>query len=83
MHTTKNGTMAKVGIGGTVNGYGVLVVGDLLVVALDGVEVARRTVAGLGRFAAAARDLRLGWGQFPDESEWGTPPSPPDRPLTT
>jgi hypothetical protein len=28
-----------------------------------------RVVRGLGRFATAARDLRLGWGRFPDDAE--------------
>ena len=63
------GTMARVGVGGTINGYGVLVVGDEVLVERDGAEVARRRVEGLGRFVVAARDLRLGWGAFPDGAE--------------
>jgi hypothetical protein len=35
----------------------------------DGGRSARRTVDGLARFVAAARDLQLGWGQFPDDAE--------------
>ena len=68
MDTTGTGTLARVGVGvgGTINGYGVLVLGDVVIVERDGGEVARRTVEGLGRFAANARDLRLGWGCFPD-----------------
>jgi hypothetical protein len=64
----KTGTwkMARVGVGGTVNGYGVVVLVDVVVIERDGEEVARRTVDGLGRFATAARDLKLGWGKFPD-----------------
>jgi len=62
-------TLEKIGIAGTVNGYGVLVVGDTVVVSRDGEEIARRTVDGLGRFATAAKDLRLGWGRFPDGAE--------------
>jgi hypothetical protein len=58
-----------VGVGGTVNGYGMLVLGDTIVVERDGAEVARSTVDGLGRFVAAARDLKLGWGRFPDDAE--------------
>jgi hypothetical protein len=69
MSTTGKGTTARIGIGGTVNGYGVLVVGDVVVVERDGAEIARSHVEGLGRFVAAARDLRLGWGQFPDGAE--------------
>jgi hypothetical protein len=67
MDTTSNGTMARVG--GTVNGYSVLVVGDVVVIERDGEEVARSRVEGLGRFVSTARDLKLGWGQFPDEAE--------------
>jgi hypothetical protein len=69
MGTTSNGMMARVGIGGTIKGYGVLVLGDVVVVERDGEEVARRTVDVLGLFATAARDLRLGWGRFPDGPE--------------
>lgn len=61
--------LEKVGIGGTVNGYSVLVVGLTVVVGRDGEEISRHTVDGLGSFAKAARDLRLGWGQFPDAAE--------------
>ena len=32
-------------------------------------EVARSRVEGLGRLVAAANDLKLGWGQFPDGAE--------------
>jgi hypothetical protein len=48
---------------------GVLVLGDVVTIARGGAEVARRRVAGLGRFVAAARDLKLGWGVFPDDAE--------------
>jgi hypothetical protein len=61
--------VARVGIGGTVNGYGVLVLGDVVIVERGGAEVARERVDGLGRFATEARDLKLGWGQFPDGAE--------------
>jgi hypothetical protein len=47
----------------------VLVLGDVVVVERDGEEVARHTVDGLCRFATTARDLRLGWGRFPDDAE--------------
>jgi hypothetical protein len=67
--STTTATMTKVGIGGSVHGYGVLILGDLVVVERDGTEVTRRTVDGLSRFVAAARDLKLGWGQFPDEMQ--------------
>ena len=40
------GTMARVGVGGTINGYGVLVLGDVVTIERDGVEVARRRVEG-------------------------------------
>lgn len=69
MGTKGNGTVARVGVGGTINGYGVLVLGDTVVIERDGEEIARTTVEGLGRFATTARDLRLGWGVFPDDEE--------------
>src|SRR5690242_3671695 len=69
MDVTGTGTMARVGVSGTVNGYGVLVLGDVVIVEREGVEVARSEVEGFGRFVAAARDLRLGWGRFPDDAE--------------
>jgi hypothetical protein len=69
MATTGGATLARVGIAGTVNGYGVLVVGDVVAVERRGAEVARHRVEGLGPFVAAARHLKLGWGQFPDGAE--------------
>jgi hypothetical protein len=60
----------------------VVVPGDVLLVERDGEEVARSMVEGLGRFATAARDLRLGWGVFslrcayPDPRLSWLPPSP-------
>jgi hypothetical protein len=41
----------------------------LIVVERDGADVTRSHVEGLGRFATAARDLRLGWRRFPDDAE--------------
>ena len=69
MNSTDTGTMARVGVGGTINGCGVLALGDAVVVERDGAEVTRRCVEGLGRFVVAARDLKLGWGEFPDGAE--------------
>ncbi len=46
-----------------------LVLGEGVAVEREGLEVAQRRVDGLGRFVAAARDLKLGWGQFPDGAE--------------
>jgi hypothetical protein len=69
MNATNNGTMSRIGVGGTINGYGVLVLGDVVVIERDRAEIARSRVEGLGRFVAAAPDLRLGWGQFPDDAE--------------
>jgi hypothetical protein len=62
-------TMHNVGITGTVNGYAVLIIGNQIIVSRDGEEIDRRTVDGIGSYAAAARDLRLGWGQFPDDAQ--------------
>jgi hypothetical protein len=69
MGTATNETMHQLGVGGMINDYGVLVVNDVVVIERDGAVVARRRVEGLGRFVAAARDLRLGWGRFPDGAE--------------
>jgi hypothetical protein len=69
MGTKNAGKLQQIGIGGIVNGYGILILGDDLLVERDGVEVARSRVEGLGRFATAERDLTLGWGQFPDGAE--------------
>ena len=66
MDTTGAGVMEKIGIGGTINGYGVLVLGDVVVVERDGETVTRRTVEGLGRFVVGAGDLNLGWAELPD-----------------
>jgi hypothetical protein len=62
-------TVEKVGIAGSVNGYTVVVIADTIVVRRNDEEIARRTVDGLGRFVASAKDLKLGWGQFPDDAE--------------
>jgi hypothetical protein len=61
-------TTHRGGLGGTVNGYGVPVRGDVVVVRRGAAEVARSRWEGLGRFVAEARDLKLGWGQFPDNA---------------
>jgi hypothetical protein len=45
------------------------VLGDAIAIDRDGERITRRTVAGLARFVATACDLKLGWGQFPDEAE--------------
>src|SRR5262249_13530978 len=65
MGTVCKGSTAKVGVGGAVNGYAVLVVGDVVVVERDGAQVTRSRVEGLARFVAA-RGLTIGWGKFPD-----------------
>jgi hypothetical protein len=62
VNTTSDGTRERAGGGGTVNGDGVLVLGDVVVIERDGAEVARSRVEGLERFATSAREFRLGWG---------------------
>jgi hypothetical protein len=62
-------TDKRVGTAGSFNGYSILVIGDTISVDRDGEEIARRTVVGLGKFVASVRDLRLAWGQFPDDAE--------------
>ena len=44
--------MAKVGVGGTINGYGVLVLGDTVGIEGVGAEVARRRAQGLAGSSA-------------------------------
>lgn len=59
----------QLGVAGTISGYRTLVFGDAVTVERGGAEVARCRVEGLGRFVAAAGDLRLGLGRFPDGAE--------------
>jgi hypothetical protein len=68
MNAMDTGTVAQVGVAGAINGYGVVVLGDVETITRGGAEVARRRVEGPGRFVAAARDPRLGRGAFPDEA---------------
>ena len=67
--TTGTGTLARVGVGGTINGYDVRTAGDVQIDERHGEEVARTQVKGLGRFIANARTLSLGWDRFPDGAE--------------
>jgi hypothetical protein len=69
MGTAGSSTIEQVGVGATINGNGVLVLGDVATIERDGREVVRREVERLGRFVAAARDLKLGWEQVPDDAE--------------
>lgn len=70
-------TMRKVGVGGHVNGYDVLIVGDGLYVGNDSADDGRGRVwrhpvpdyrTKIGRLAARP-GFRLGWGRFPDGAE--------------
>jgi len=63
---TAGGGTERIGTGGSINGYDVLVLGDAVEVSRGGASVTRQTVEGLGRFLHAARDLRLGWAELPD-----------------
>jgi hypothetical protein len=69
MSATNGGILQKIGIGGMIGNYAVLVIGDVVMIERDGAEVVRLTVEGLGQFATGATRLRLGWGQFPDGAE--------------
>jgi hypothetical protein len=51
---------------GEVGGYQTIVAGDAITILKDGEVVTRRVVEGLGKFVEKARDLKLGWGRFPD-----------------
>ncbi len=66
MGATTGGRIEKAGIAGRINGYDVLVLGDAVIVARGGERVAKREVAGLGRFVEGAKDLKLGWARLPD-----------------
>ncbi len=50
-------------------GYDVFLAGDTVTVIDDDGPVTRQQVSGLGAFVAKARELRCGWGQFPDGRE--------------
>jgi hypothetical protein len=69
MNPDHSRTLERIGTGGRINGYDVLVLGDVVVIARDGTERTRRRVDGLSWFVANARTLKLGWGQFPDDAE--------------
>ena len=58
-----------IGTGGHIAGYDVFLHGDTVTVLDDDGVVTRRTVEGLGAFVERAKDLRTGWGQFPDGME--------------
>jgi hypothetical protein len=59
----------RLGISGQVGEYGVVTLEDTLSVLRGDEEVARRPVPGLGAFITEAKDLKLGWGRFPDGME--------------
>lgn len=61
----------KIGIGAFVNGYGVLVLPDTIIVHRDG-ETAHHPVPNYGTDIAELADrpgARIGWGRFPDGDE--------------
>ena len=59
----------RLGISGRAGRYGVVTLEDTLSVWCGDEEVACRTVPGLGSFVMQAKELTLGWGQFPDGME--------------
>jgi hypothetical protein len=66
--TEKIGTMAYIET--PLGNYSVVLVGDHAHVIKDhGDDERTYTVDGLGAFVTRARDLKIGWGQFPDEAE--------------
>ena len=64
-------TLEKFGLGiaGQAGDYWGGTVEDTLYVLHDDVETLRRSVPGLEAFVMKAKDLRCGWGQFPDGME--------------
>ena len=64
-----SGELRFLGTGSHIAGYDVFLAGDTVSVLDDEGVVTRQTVAGLGNFVAKARQLRTGWGQFPDGME--------------
>ncbi len=64
-----NRELQLIGTSAHIAGYDVFLSGDTVAVLNDEGVVTRRTVAGLGAFVANAKDLRTGWGQFPDGME--------------
>src|SRR5215211_7132795 len=63
------GELQFLGTGGHIAGYDVFLAGDTVTVLGDEGVVTRRTVPGLGAFVERAKDLRTGWGRFPDGME--------------
>ena len=63
------GALQHLGTGSHIAGYDVFLSGDTVAVLNDDGVVTRRTVEGLGAFVARAKDLRTGWGEFPDGME--------------
>lgn len=61
-----DGTRWQVGIRGQINGYDLVTLGNLLQVKRGGAVLVVQVIVGLAAFVARARDLRLGWGEFPD-----------------
>ncbi len=69
MSDNTNTRLEHLGTGSHIAGYDVFLSGDTVTVLNDEGVVTRRTVAGLGAFVTNARDLRTGWGEFPDGME--------------
>ena len=65
----QHGELQHLGTGSHIAGYDVFLSGDTVTVLNDDGVVTRQTVAGLGAFVAKAKDLRTGWGEFPDGME--------------
>lgn len=63
---TATGMINRIGTGGAINGYEVLIVGDVVTVSSDDEPMQQQTVKGLSRFVTRAGDLRLGWAQLSD-----------------
>ncbi len=61
--------LQRIATGSHIAGYDVFLAGDTVTVVDDDGVVTRQTVAGLGAFVARAKQLRTGWGQFPDGME--------------
>ena len=61
--------LEHIGTASHIGGYDVFLAGDTVTVLDDDGVVTRQTVVGLGAFVDRAKQLRTGWGEFPDGME--------------
>ena len=65
MRTDQDGKLLSM-ISGHIHVYDVLIQNDIVVVTTEEGIVTKQKVQGLNEFLVKAKDIRLGWGFFPD-----------------